>query len=311
MYKIAIIGFGSIGYRYFEAINRIQLPNIKIFIVDKKIKSIMKHRNLNRRFLKTSDSLKSIPKKVDLCIVSTTCQNRHILLKKIINKLNFKNLILEKPLTQSPNELLKLNNILKNMKNIWVNTDNRTMDIYKFIRSKLNLKNKILMKVEGNSWGICCNSLHFVDLFNFLSDQYLSTIEEKSLLSWFPAKRTGFQELDNGKLELKFGKHELHLSSNKKSLPKFLKILIKNEKKTFFIKEKMNIFELKYNKKTFFFKNDPLSIKMTNIIKKMLLKNKSNLPKYVNSAKLYYPLIDFFLKKWRIYFPKSTKVPIT
>ena len=37
MYKIAIVGFGSLGYRYFEAINRIQLPDIKLFIVDKKI----------------------------------------------------------------------------------------------------------------------------------------------------------------------------------------------------------------------------------------------------------------------------------
>jgi len=311
MYKIIIVGFGSIGYRYFEAINRIQFPNIKLFIVDKKIKSLMKHHNLNRKLITMSDNLKSIPKKVDLCIIATTCQNRHILLKKLINKSNFKNLILEKPLTQSPNELLKLNNILKDVENVWVNTDRRCEDIYKFIQSKINIKNKISMRIEGNSWGICCNSLHYVDLFNFLSKQRLYTIKEKSFLSWFPAKRNGFQELDNVKLKLKFGKHELSLLSKKKILPKNLKIFIKNEKKTFYIKEKADIFELKHNKKTLFFKNDPLSIKMTNIIKKILLKNKSNLPNYLNSTKLYYPLIDFFLKKWRIKFPKSTKVPIT
>lgn len=311
MYKIVIVGFGSIGFRYFEAINKIRLPNIEIFIVDKKIKSLMKHRNLNKRFIKTSHNLKFIPKKIDLCIISTTCQNRHTLLKKLINRSKPKNLILEKPLTQSPNELLKLNNILKNIKNIWVNTDRRCLNIYKFIGSKLNTKNKILMKVEGNSWGICCNSLHFVDLFSFLSDQYLSTIKEKSSLKWVPAKRSGFKELDEGKLNLKFGKHELHLSSNKESLPKNLKIFIKNEKKTFYLKENMNSFELRYNKQTLFFKNDPLSVKMTSIIKKILLKNKSNLPNYYNSAKLYYPLINFFLEKWKTYSPKSTKVPIT
>ena len=167
MYKIVIVGFGSIGFRYFEAINKIRLPNIEIFIVDKKIKSLMKHRDLNKRFIKTSHNLKFIPKKIDLCIISTTCQNRHTLLKKLTNKSRPKNLILEKPLTQSPNELLKLNSILKNIKNIWVNTDRRCLDIYKFIGLKLNTKKKILMKVEGNSWGICCNSLHFVDLFSF------------------------------------------------------------------------------------------------------------------------------------------------
>ena len=97
----------------------------------------------------------------------------------------------------------------------------------------------------------------------------------------------------------------------KNSLPKNLKIIIKNKNKTFYIKEKANIFELKHNKKSICFKNDPLSIKMTNIIKKILLKSKSNLPNYFNSSKLYYPLIEYFLKKWRIKSPKSTKVPIT
>ncbi len=59
------------------------------------------------------------------------------------------------------------------------------------------------------------------------------------------------------------------------------------------------------------FKNQPLSVKMTDTIKKILLTNRSKLPNYLNSTKLYLPLIDFFLKKWRIKFPKSLKVPIT
>lgn len=311
MYKIVIVGFGSIGFRYYEAINRIEIPNIKIFIVDKKIISIMKKHNLITKYIKTSNNLKFIPKKVDLCIISTTCQNRHILIKKIISKSDFKNLILEKPLTQSPEELHELNNILKQKKNIWVNTDRRCENVYRFIKSKINVNNKISMKVEGNNWGICCNSLHYVDLFNFLSREHLYTIEEKLISSWFPAKRKGFQELDNAKLKLRFGKHEMYLLSNKNSLPKNLKITIKNKKKIFYIKEKEDNFELKYNKKTFFFKNNPLSIKMIKIIKKILSTNKSNLPTYLNSTKLYYPLISFFLKKWQIKFPKSTKVPIT
>jgi len=311
MFKIAIVGFGSIGSRYFEAINKIKILKIKFFIVDKKIKTIIKNQKLSGKFINVSDNLNIIPKKVDLCIISTTCQNRHALLKKIIDKSKFKNLILEKPLTQSPNELLALDNILKEVENVWVNTDKRCEDIYKFIKSKIKLKYKLSMSVEGNSWGICCNSLHYVDLFNFLSKQRLHTIKEESSLSWFPSKRNGFQEIDNTKLKLKFGKHELYLLSKKNSLPKNTKIIIKNGKKTFDIRVKASIFELKHNKKSLFFKNEPLSIKMTKVIKKILLKNKSNLPNYQNSTKLYFPLIDFFLKKWQIKFPKSTKVPIT
>ncbi len=311
MYKIALVGFGSLGYRYFEAIYRIRLPNIKLHIIDKKINSIIKKHHLITKSIKTSKEINSFPKKVDLCIISTTCQNRHILLKKIINISNFQNLILEKPLTQSPKELLQLDNILRKIPNVWVNTDKRCEDIYKFVKSKIDLKNKISMKVEGNSWGICCNSLHYVDLFNFLSGQSLQIIKGRSSLRWFPSKRNGFQELDDAKLNLKFGKHELHLVSKKNSLPKNLKIFIKNKKNIFYIREKINIFELRHNNKTFFFKNDPLSIKMTKTIKKILLTNKSNLPNYLNSTKLYHPLIQFFLEKWRIKYPKSIKVPIT
>ena len=40
MYKIVLVGFGSIGFRYYQAITKIRLPNIKIFIVDKKKKFI-------------------------------------------------------------------------------------------------------------------------------------------------------------------------------------------------------------------------------------------------------------------------------
>lgn len=311
MYKILIVGFGSIGYRYFEAIKRIKLRNIKLFIVDRKIKIINKKHNLNNNKISKYENLKSIPKKIDLCIISTTCQNRHILLKELINQTNFRNLILEKPLAQSPSELIKLNKILSDVKNAWVNTDRRSLEIYKIIKSKINIKNKTLMRVKGNSWGICCNSLHFIDLFSFITQKYLNKIEEKSKLKWFPSKRNGFQELDNGELKLEFGYNELYLNSKKSTSPKRLNIFIKNGNKKFYIKEKEDIFQLRHSKKTSIYSNEPTSVKMTYIIKKILLNKKSELPKYLNSTKLYYPLISYFLKKWQIHLPNSKKVPIT
>ena len=89
MYKIAIIGFGSIGYRYLQAINRIQLPNIKLFIIDKKIKIQSGQNNFNKTIITKSNKIKIIPKKIDLCIISTTCQNRHKLLRELTKQSNF------------------------------------------------------------------------------------------------------------------------------------------------------------------------------------------------------------------------------
>ena len=49
MFKVVIVGFGSIGYRYFEAINRIKLLKIKIFLVDPNIKTLIKNYNLDQK----------------------------------------------------------------------------------------------------------------------------------------------------------------------------------------------------------------------------------------------------------------------
>lgn len=311
MFKVVIVGFGSIGYRYFEAINRIKLLKIKIFLVDPNIKTLMKNYNLDQKKLKHSDNLKIIPKKINLCIVSTTCNKRYELIKDLIKITNFQNLIIEKPLTQSPAELQRLNKVLNKKKNVWVNTDRRCLDIYKFIKSKIKNSKKISMEVVGNSWGICCNSLHFVDLFNFLTNKSLDKIEEKSKLKWFPSKRKGFYDLDHGEIKLKFEKHDLFLKSKKKASQKNINIIIKYEDKIFLIKEKLNKIELKYNNDIIFFKNEFTSVKMIGIIKRILLYKKSNLPTYIKSSKLYHPLIKFFLKKWQSKFPDSRKVPIT
>ena len=101
------------------------------------------------------------------------------------------------------------------------------------------------------------------------------------------------------------------MNSKKSTSSKNLNIFIKNGNKKFYIKEKEDIFQLRHSKKTSIYLNEPTSVKMTNIIKKILLNNKSELPKYLKSTKLYYPLISYFLKKWQIHLPNSKKVPIT
>ena len=312
MYKIVLVGFGSIGFRYYQAITKIKLPNIKIFIVDKKKSSFKKILKLNKDFIQTSNSLNFIPKKTDLCIISTTCNNRPILIKKLIKKTKIKNVILEKPLTQSSDELIKLNSLLENIKNIWVNTDRRCLKVYKYLKKKLDKKKKILIKVRGTSWGICCNSLHFVDLFNFLTSNQVTLIEETKSFNWYSSKRKGFKELDDGVLKLRFGIHELQLHSKKyNGYSRPLNLSVSNDKNNFLINEDLYYFRIKSKKKKLIFKNEFTSIKMTNIVRKILLTNKSTLPNYKDSSRLYFPLINFFLNKWKKTNLNSKKVPIT
>ena len=270
MYKIILVGFGSIGFRYYQAITKIKLPNIRIFIVDKKKISFKKIFKSNQNYTLTSNNFNFLPKKTDLCIISTTCNNRPVLIQRLINKTKIKNMILEKPLTQSPNELIKLNSLLKNIKNVWVNTDRRCLKVYRYLKKKLNIKKKVLIKVRGSSWGICCNSLHFVDLFNFLTSNEVTLVEETKSFNWYSSKRKGFKELDNGVLKIRFGIHELQLSSNKfNEYSKPLNLSVFNDKNNFSIDEKLNFFYIKSKKKKIIFKNKFKRLKITNFVKKI------------------------------------------
>lgn len=313
MHNIVLVGFGSIGYRYFQAIDKINLDKT-IFIVDKNKDAFEKINSSFKSKIKTLTSLEGVPKKVDLVIISTTCNNRIKLFTELDRQTNYKSLIVEKPLTQSPLELNKLNLILKNKKNCWVNTDRRNIKIYEEIKKKLNLKKKIQMTVSGEAWGICCNGLHFLDLFNYMSNNQITSIEEIKKTKWIKSKRSGFYELENGKLKINYGQHELQLESKistNKIKEKIINVKVINGRNKFKIVEKTKGFDFFYKSKKKFIKNDFLSVKMKKIIIKILLKESSNLPEYSKSSVIYKPMIKFLLEKWKKYKKNSTKVPIT
>jgi hypothetical protein len=313
MHRIVLIGFGSIGYRYFQAIDKIDLDKI-IFIVDKNKSAFEKINSSFKSKIKTLPNLEGIPKKIDLVIISTTCTNRVKLFTELNRQTTYKSLIVEKPLTQSPLELKKLDLILKNKQNCWVNTDRRSLKIYREIKKKLNLKKKIQMTVSGESWGICCNAPHFLDLFNYMSNNEITSIEEIKKTKWIKSKRNGFFELDNGKLKIDYGQHELLLESkisSNKIKKNFINVWIINGRNKFRIVEKTDGFDFLYKSKKKFFKNDFTSVKMKKIVKNILLKESSNLPEYSKSSIIYKPMIKFLLEKWKKYKKNSIKVPIT
>jgi hypothetical protein len=46
----------------------------------------------------------------------------------------------------------------------------RTTDLFKQIKSALNLNNAIHIKVEGSQWRMGTNSIHFMDLFSYFTE---------------------------------------------------------------------------------------------------------------------------------------------
>ncbi len=317
MINICLVGFGRLGFRYLQAISKLTLK-INLYIVDKntkRFKKLNEIKNSINKDLKVSFSknFKKIPKKIDLIIVSTTCDGRSKLISKINKELKFKNIILEKPLSQSIKELNEIDNILYKKKNCWVNLDKRFQKNFSYIKKKIDQKYKISMKIAGDNWGLCCNSLHYVDFFYGFSGSKKLNIIEKKKFRWIKSKRKNYYELINGNLQINAGSHCLNLYSNKKVSEKtyWLKVLIKNKNNRWLIVEKPgeNIVFHKGVKKSF--KAEYLSIRMTKIIFDIIKNKNVRISKYKDATVNYRPLIQFFENKWKLSHKNATVVPIT
>ena len=317
MNKICLIGFGKIGFRYFEAIFKLK-NKFNLYIVDincpfKKGYEYLKKNKIKKTvfFLKNLNEIDV--KKFDLVIISTTCDGRLRLIEKVKKSFTFKNIIIEKPITQNETELIKLKRILP--KNSWIHSNKKNFKIYKDIKKKINLKNRVKMTIEGNNWGICCNSLHFIELFNFFCQKKITKIQETKKLKWIKSKRKNFFDLDDGEIKISYGNDLLFLSSSKnKDLKNWnVKIEIINGKNKWEILEKDSLITQNYNKKKTSHKILYLSKYMTEIISNILNKNYKKIYFYnfALSYILYKPTIRFFLKKWRQKYKKAITVPIS
>ena len=96
MFNVLIVGYGSIGKRYHEAILQ---TGLKVNIIIKEKKKI-----------KTINSISKFKgKNLDLVIVSTNADVRLKEVQKIIQRFNVKSWILEKILDNHLNKLINLN----------------------------------------------------------------------------------------------------------------------------------------------------------------------------------------------------------
>ena len=169
--NVLIVGIGNIGIRHLESFKSTRTKT-KIFVFDKKyslqteklIRNI-KIQNKNLSILKLS-KLK-LNEKIDLCIISTSSKGRENLTRRILNEISLDYLILEKVVFQSLksfDNIIKIS-IKKNVK-IFVNCPRRTITIFKHIKKKLNnFSEPLILRYTGSNWGMCSNSIHFVDLF--------------------------------------------------------------------------------------------------------------------------------------------------
>ena len=223
--NIAIIGAGNIGSRHLQAMRHLDFPAI-IHVVDPSDISLgvaqkrfwEENRNRNNEIeLKLLKNIEELEDSLDLAIVATCADIRAQVIRELVSKKDVQNLILEKVLFQKLEDYSQIDGILEEKRILaWVNCWPRTTDFYKELKTKLDLRENISLNVDGSSWGLGCNSVHFLDLFAFFMDCYQFEFIECCLDDeMIPAKRKGFFEFTGRLKGINSQKHSITLNCKK------------------------------------------------------------------------------------------------
>lgn len=203
MLNIAIIGAGQIGSRHLQALSQLnRLTNIQI--VDPNYKSLKRARerfleiqkNENVQKVEYLKNIVDLSNNLELVIIATTSDVRRKVIEKLLLQKKVHYLILEKVLFQRIEDFAIVNNLLEqNNVKAWVNCPFRAIYFYKQLRAKFKNAKRVDYRVSSSNLGIGCNSIHYLDLFTFLTGQTIFTLFSDQLDSKIiMSKRPGFLE---------------------------------------------------------------------------------------------------------------------
>lgn len=177
--NILIIGAGNIGRRHAESIcceKKIK-NNYEVHIYDKnpkhyeELSAILSQRekHITPKFCFNENE---IPSEIFLIIFATDSRNRFDSVRRFFETKNARFCILEKFLFPREQEYFEVSKILnKNNVKAFVNCVPRCLKIFKNLNDLLKDQTIKNISVEGNSWNLASNGVHFIDLWCFLTNE--------------------------------------------------------------------------------------------------------------------------------------------
>lgn len=203
-FHIAVIGAGQLGSRHLQALNLID-RSISISVFDPSIQSLELSRKRfeelsSNEFVQSvtySKTLDSVCNKIDVAIIATTADIRRRVTEQLLQQVSVRFLVLEKVAFQSVKDFEDIIELLENKKvRAWVNCPRRMYQFYNEMRGCFNPGEQIFFNLYGGGWGLACNSIHFLDLFSYLTGENDIRLNGSGLDgSIQKGKRSGFIEL--------------------------------------------------------------------------------------------------------------------
>ncbi len=259
MYTVCVIGAGQLGSRHLQGISKSR-EKLDVWVVDpseesldiakERLAQVTDHSEEFFHFVRDSSD---IPANIDVAIVATGSKPRFNILKILLEEHSVGSVILEKFLFTSLKEYDRASELIdKYNADVYVNCPRRLYPSYEFIKENLDSSEKLIMKVEGTDWGLCCNSIHFIDIFMKLCGESDYEIDTSHLIpEILESKRKGYIEF-NGMLKVSTPKgNELILSSLKPEENKGFLISIDNGDKHIEIDEVKGVLNVDQEERLF------------------------------------------------------------
>jgi len=309
MYLIAIIGAGQIGSRHLQALAFSTLDlNIQVVDTSEESLKIAKERfeQVNQNFngeIAYLNAVSQLPDKIDLTIVATNSRVRKDVVEELLTTKKTGYLLLEKFLFTKPQHYKEIEDLLENSSiKCWVNCGRRMFPFYSELKEKLH--GKIHFSVSGNSWGLGSSTIHFLDLFAYLTgtnEMILNNdlLDNKVIVS----KKKGFVEFTG---TLRGYTKDLHsfqaISYPVESSPFFIIVTIHSESANYIIVEEIQTAMVRYCsvgskwkwKETVF--NIPFQSQLSHLLVEDILKTGNcNLTPYDESSKLHLLILKNFI----------------
>jgi len=210
IHQVTVIGGGQLGSRYLQGLVHCRRP-VEIHVVDPDGDALRAARqrwseaggpqSLHTTHFQTD--MESLPDRLDLAIVSTNAAVRPDVVERLSGRSEVGSWLLEKVLAQSHDGLDRIAAAIGDSTRVWVNTWARTTPWFQEIRGRVGT-GPFFVEIDGASWGMGCNAIHFMDLFAWWTGESPIVVDGAGLDHCWPnAKRAGHHEL-SGLLRIEY-----------------------------------------------------------------------------------------------------------
>lgn len=201
-YSLVLIGAGELGSRHLQSMA--SLPGCCIDVVEPDALSVEKARQrlaqvqVNAAQIRFFQSTEQLSTQYDLALIATGAAVRFELSQELLRRAKVRYLLLEKVLFQRPEHYAHMQILLEQYQvQAYVNCPRRCYPLYQHLKPLAGRK-PMIMQVQGNLWGMACNSIHFIDLVAFLTSESLQSVDASQLEQRLQSKRAGYLEVTGG-----------------------------------------------------------------------------------------------------------------